>query len=82
MRLDIFLIPNLKKAFRLLLLGVILAVGFVDVLYEVDEVFCSWLLNFYQEWTLDFVKCFFLNCQGDHIILFGLSSVCEYVNTE
>lgn len=40
------------------------------------------LLNFYQEWTLDFVKCFFWTVKVIISFCLVLSSVCGYVNTE
>lgn len=53
-----FLFLISKESIQTLLLGVILAVGFIDVLYEVDEVFVPSLLIFIRDGFGFFVKYF------------------------
>ena len=57
---------------------------FVDDMYPFKEISSvhSFSVNFYQEWTLDFVKCFFWTIKVIVSFCLVLSSVCEYVNRE
>lgn len=67
-----WLVPNLRgKALSFSTLSMMLAMFFVHVLYHVEEVslYSLFTENFYHEWLLDFVKCFFCIYLYDVIFL-------------